>query len=398
MLKTALIRLPTGALVVLLAALAAFAPMSIDMYLPALPEIARDLDVPAREVQATLAVFLAGFSGGMLIYGPISDRFGRRPVLLAGIAVFIVASLVCMVVERIDGLIVARLFQAIGGGAASILARTVVRDLFPPSEAASKLSLMMVLTTLAPILAPLAGAALLEFADWRAIFATLFGFGAIAFVLVLLMLPETYAHEDRGGMSLLQALGAYRHILMDPPAFGLTVASAAVFGGLFAYISGSSFVFIEYFGLTPGYYAVLFAMNSAAIMLAAFVNSRLTKHVDLRTLLRAGVVIAALAGIYLLALERSGMAGPYSVLVGLMAFVAMVPILGANGMAVLMARYPKNAGAAAATVGAAQFGGGAVSAMAVGALHDGTAYSMCAVMFGFGIVSVLFLFGPGRRL
>ena len=161
MLKTALIRLPTGALVVLLAALAAFAPMSIDMYLPALPEIARDLGVPAREVQATLAVFLAGFSGGMLLYGPISDRFGRRPVLLVGIAVFIVASLVCMLVERIDGLIVARLFQAVGGGAASILARTVVRDLFPPSEAASKLSLMMVLTTLAPILAPLAGAALL---------------------------------------------------------------------------------------------------------------------------------------------------------------------------------------------------------------------------------------------
>ncbi|MBO6562768.1 MAG: Bcr/CflA family multidrug efflux MFS transporter [Nisaea sp.] len=398
MLKTAPIRLPKGGLVVLLAALAAFAPMSIDMYLPALPEIARDLAVPAREVQATLAVFLAGFSGGMLIYGPISDRFGRRPVLLAGIALFIVSSLVCMRVTEIDGLIAARLFQAIGGGAASILARTVVRDLYPPSEAASVLSLMMMLTTLAPILAPLAGAALLEFADWRAIFTTLFIFGSIAFVLVILMLPETYSHEERGSMSLLQAMGAYRHILADPPAFGLTVASASIFGGLFAYISGSSFVYIEFFGLTPGHYAMLFAANSVAIMFAAFLNSRLTKLFELKTLLNAGVLIAAGAGLYLIALERSGMAGPYTVLVGLMAFVAMVPILGANGMAILMARYPKNAGAAAATVGSAQFGGGAVAAMAVGALHDGSAFSMCAVMGGAGLLAVIFLFGPGRKL
>ncbi|WP_193181145.1 Bcr/CflA family multidrug efflux MFS transporter [Nisaea sediminum] len=398
MLKTAPIRLPKGGLVVLLAALAAFAPMSIDMYLPALPEIARDLAVPAREVQATLAVFLAGFSGGMLIYGPISDRFGRRPVLLAGIALFIVSSFVCMQVTEIDGLIAARLFQAIGGGAASILARTVVRDLYPPSEAASKLSLMMMLTTLAPILAPLAGAALLEFADWRAIFTTLFVFGSIAFVLVVLMLPETYSHEERGAMSLLQALGAYRHILADPPAFGLTVASASIFGGLFAYISGSSFVYIEFFGLTPGHYAMLFAMNSVAIMFAAFLNSRLTKLFELKTLLYAGVLIAAAAGLYLVVLDRSGMAGPYTVLVGLMAFVAMVPILGANGMALLMARYPKNAGAAAATIGASQFGGGAVSAMAVGALHDGTAFSMCAVMGAAGLLAVIFIFGLGRKL
>ncbi|WP_420405215.1 Bcr/CflA family multidrug efflux MFS transporter [Nisaea sp.] len=398
MLKTALFQLPKGGLVVLLAALAAFAPMSIDMYLPALPEIARDLAVPAREVQATLAVFLAGFSGGMLIYGPISDRFGRRPVLLAGIALFIVSSLACMLVAEIDGLIAARLVQAIGGGAASILARTVVRDLYPPSEAAGVLSLMMMLTTLAPILAPLAGAALLEFADWRAIFATLFIFGSLAFILVVLMLPETYSHEERGAISLMQALGAYRYILADPPAFGLTVASASIFGGLFAYISGSSFVYIEFFGLTPAHYAMLFAINSVAIMVTAFFNSRLTKLFELKSLLCAGVLIAAAAGLYLVILERSGVAGPYSVMAGLMVFVAMVPILGANGTALLMARYPKNAGAAAATLGAAQFGGGAVAAMAVGALHDGTAYSMSAAMGGAGLLAAVFFFGLGRKL
>jgi DHA1 family bicyclomycin/chloramphenicol resistance-like MFS transporter len=143
---------------------------------------------------------------------------------------------------------------------------------------------------------------------------------------------------------------------------------------------------------------MLFAANSVAIMFAAFLNSRLTKLFELKTLLNAGVVIAAGAGLYLIALERSGMAGPYTVLVGLMAFVGMVPILGANGMAILMARYPKNAGAAAATVGSAQFGGGAVAAMAVGALHDGSAFSMCAVMGGAGLLAVIFLFGPGRKL
>ena len=244
--------LPRSGLVVLLASLAAFAPMSIDMYLPALPAIARDLGVPAREVQATLAVFMAGFSAGMLLYGPISDRFGRRPVMLAGIFIFIVASLACVYVERIDQLIVARLFQAIGGGAASILARTVVRDLFTAQEAASVLSLMMVLTTLAPVLAPLAGAILLEFEvggqfSWFCSLrnSILFCGNAVA--------PETHLKEARGGMTATQALGAYWHILSNAPAFGLTLAGSAVFAGLFAYIAGSPFIFIEHFGMTPGF-------------------------------------------------------------------------------------------------------------------------------------------------
>lgn len=398
MTQKARIELPRAGLVVLLAALAAFAPMSIDMYLPAMPEIARDLAVPARDVQATLAVFLAGFSGGMLIYGPISDRYGRRPVLLTGIAVFIVASLACMLAEGIDSLIAARLFQAIGGGAASILARTVVRDLFSAAEAASVLSLMMVLTTMAPILAPILGAALLEYASWRAIFGTLVGFGVLSFLNVFLMLPETLSHEERGGMTMAQAMAAYWHILKDAPALGLCISSAAVFGGLFAYISGSSFVFIEFFGMTPADYALLFALNSAAIMLAAFANSRLSKRFELKSLLQAGVLIAAAAGIYIFVIERSGLATPVTVTAGLMLFVSMVPILGANGMALLMARYPKNAGAAAATIGAGQFGGGALAAAAVGFLNDGTAFAMCTVAFTVGLISLAAYFLLARKL
>ena len=398
MLANARFTLPRSGLVVLLAALAAFAPMSIDMYLPALPSIARDLGVPASDVQATLAVFMAGFSAGMLLYGPISDRFGRRPVMMTGIFIFIIASLACVYVERIDQLIVARLFQAIGGGAASILARTVVRDLFTAQEAARVLSLMMVLTTLAPILAPLAGALLLEFSGWRAIFAVLFGFGALAMLVVVLLLPETHSKEARGGMTMAQALGAYWHILSDGPAFGLTVASAAVFAGLFAYISGSSFVFIEHFGIAPGFYAMLFAMNAAAIMGAAFLNSRLTRRFELKNLLSGGVLISFTAGLYLVVIELAGLEGPITIMAGLMVFVAMVPILGANGMALLMARYPKNAGAAAATLGAAQFGSGAVAAFVVGALHDGTAFSMCAVMGASGLIALLAFFTLCRKL
>ena len=390
--------LPRSGLVILLASLAAFAPMSIDMYLPALPAIARDLGVPAREVQATLAVFMAGFSAGMLLYGPISDRFGRRPVMLAGIFIFIIASLACVYVERIDQLIVARLFQAIGGGAASILARTVVRDLFTAQEAASVLSLMMVLTTLAPVLAPLAGAVLLEFSSWRAIFVVLSGFGIVSFMVVMLLLPETHLKEARGGFTMTQALGAYWHILSNAPAFGLTLAGSAVFAGLFAYITGSPFVFIEHFGMTPGFYAILFAMIAAAVMASAFLNSRLTRRFELKTLISAGVLFSFAAGLYLVVIEFSVLEGPFTIMVGLMAFVSMVPIIGANGMALLMARYPKNAGAAAATLGAAQFGFGALAALTVGALHDGTAFSMCIVMGVAGLIAAGAFFTLCRRL
>ena len=292
MLANARFTLPRSGLVVLLAALAAFAPMSIDMYLPALPSIARDLGVPASEVQATLAVFMAGFSAGM----------------------------------------------------------------------------------------------------------PLFGFGALAMLVVVLLLPETHSKEARGGMTMAQALGAYWHILSDGPAFGLTVASAAVFAGLFAYISGSSFVFIEHFGIAPGFYAMLFAMNAAAIMGAAFLNSRLTRRFELKNLLSGGVLISFTAGLYLVVIEQAGLEGPVTIMAGLMVFVAMVPILGANGMALLMARYPKNAGAAAATLGAAQFGSGAVAALVVGALHDGTAFSMCAVMGASGLIALLAFFTLCRKL
>lgn len=290
-------------LLLLLSALVAFGPLSIDMYLPSLPAIAADLGASDAQVQRSISGFLVGFCVGMLFYGPLSDRFGRRPVLLAGIALYLFSSLACALADSAGQLVLLRVLQALGGGAASVLARAMVRDLYPLGEAARMLALMHMVTMLAPLAAPLLGGYLMLWAGWRALFVVLALFAGLC-LLAVWRVAESHPPERRGG-SLAQAFLAYGRLLGDRRALGYVLCMGLAFAGMFAYISAAPFVFIEHFGVRAERFGWFFGLNILGVMLATWCSARLVRRHGPRPLLRAAACWAACPGCSSSAMRRS---------------------------------------------------------------------------------------------
>ena len=377
-----------GRLIWLLGALVAFGPLSIDLYLPALPAIAEGLAATPEAVQASITVFLAGFAVGMLFYGPISDRLGRRPVMLTGIALFALASLACLLAASVEQLVAARLAQALGGGAASVLARAVVRDVYAPTEAIRNLSLMAMVTAIAPLLAPLLGSGLLAVFGWRGTFGAVLLWGVLSFAVVWRQLPETLPPARRGQLPLAAAFAAYGRLALDPYAVGLLLAGGMSFAAMFAYITGSPFYFIELHGWAPASYSLLFASNALGIFAANFINSRLVRQRGAASLAGIGCAAALIGGVVLAGASEWPQAG-WAVMPALFVVVSMTGLLGANCVGLLMTRYPQNAGAAAALFGSAQFGFGMWASAAVGYFHDGSGRPMAWVILATTLASML---------
>ena len=375
-----------GRFLLLLGALVAFGPLAIDLYLPALPAIAVGLAATPELVQASITVFLAGFALGMLFYGPVSDRYGRRPVMLAGIALFTLASLACLLAVSGEQLVLARFAQALGGGAASVLARAVVRDVYAPTEAIRKLSLMAMVTAVAPLLAPLLGSGLLATFGWRSTFAAILLWGIASLLVVWRGLPETLAPEQRGQLPLAAAFAAYFRLATDPLALGLLLAGGMSFAAMFAYITGSPFYFIEGLGWTPQAYGGLFAANALGIFAANFANSRLVRQCGAAALAGVGSGLSLLAALGLWLAVGNPAAG-MMVVAMLFVVVATTGLLGANCVGLLLARYPQNAGAAAALFGSAQFGLGMWASAAVAHAHDPDGRRMAMVILGCALAS-----------
>jgi MFS transporter, DHA1 family, multidrug resistance protein len=389
---------PAGAvngrlLIVILGSLAAFGPVAIDMYLPSLPEIARSLSASDDSVQRTLVAFFSGFCLGILIYGPLSDRYGRRPVLLSGIILFIFATIACALAQDIATLTGFRFLQAFGGGAASVLARAIIRDRFGQNQAARMLSIMALITSTAPLLAPSIGGQILLWFDWRAIFFFQSIFGAACLAAVLWRIPESHPPAQRRVTRFSDAFLAYGHILTNRIALGYGLGAAAAFGGMFAYITGTPFVYIEYFNVPPEYFGMLFGCNILSIMSANFTNSRLVPKYGVKRMARIGVLIHLGGALSLLFIGLTGFGGLPAIVISLMFSVGALGFLSANCVSRLMALFPANAGAAASVFGALQFGCGALASQAVSALNDGTPWAMCVVIGVLGPCSAIAMFG-----
>lgn len=383
-------------LILVLSALTAFGPMSIDMYLPSLPAMAADLAAPTGRVQMTLSSFFIGMGLGQLLFGPLSDRFGRRPVLLAGIFLYIVTSVFCAMSGGIEMLIALRLLQALGGSAAAVIARAMVRDFFVGDQAARVLSLIMLVMGAAPLIAPFIGGYLLLWFDWRAIFWVLAGFGLLCFFLVLAAVKESHPLERRSRHGLVGMLGVYGRILGHPQALGYLLANAAAYGGMFAFFAGSPFVYINIHAVAPEQYGYLFACNIFGMMGLSFLNAKIVVRLGAHRLFVLGTLLTAAAGAALLLDVVSGFGGLPGIVVPIFIYVAALSLISANGLAMALDRFPHAAGSVSALSGGLMFLVGALSAGAVSLFHDGSALAMAAVIATTGMAALAVQFGLTR--
>jgi len=380
---------PRAGISATLGLLAAFGSLSIDMYLPGLPVIAQDLHTDIAAAQQTLAAFFLGMALGQVLYGPISDRLGRRRPLLAGCALYVGASLGCAIASSMVALVALRFAQALGACAGLVLGRAVVRDLCGPREAARMYSFLMLLMGAAPITAPLIGGQILLAFGWRAIFLALAGFGCTCAGAVLLALPETAPRAHRRPVGPAMVLRTYRALLADRWFLGYAAISALAIGGMFAYIAGSPFVFITLHGVPPDRYGLLFGTNALGLIGASQLNRWLLQRHGSAQLLRRGLILMAGSGAALAAMTALGLGGFPVMLVLLFGCVASNGLVQPNAVALALAPHGHQAGTASALVGASQSAVAAALGALVGLLHNGTAGPMVGIIAGCTLGALL---------
>lgn len=375
-------------LILILGGLTAFGPFSVDMYLPSLPALAYEFDASIAAAQATLSAFLIGLACGQLLLGPVSDRFGRRRPLLIGTAVYVLMSAACALAPSIESLWATRLAQSFGACAMLVIARAAVRDLYHGAEAARFFSLLLLVLGAAPIVGPQLGAFVLETFGWRVIFWLLAGMSAVAFVAVALGLPETLPPARRSRIGVGGALKAYVTLLRDRRFLAPTLAADFVFAGLFAFIAGGPFVFIELYGLSPQEFATVFSINAFGLLVASQINARLVLRFGPPRMLTAALVIYLCAALVMLANVVTGFGGFLGIAIPLFVSFSMVGIAPTNAIALAQEHYPHAAGSAAALFGAFQFGIGALIGVLTGVLHDGTALPMTGMVVAAAVMSL----------
>ena len=361
-------------------ALIAFAPMSIDMYLPALPRMARELHSTPAAAQLTVAAFFVGLALGQLIYGPLSDRIGRRKPMLAGILLFLVATVGCALAPTMEALIGWRFVQALGGCAGVVVSRAIVRDRCDHQESARVFSILMLIMGVAPLLAPLIGGYIQAVAGWRAIFWVLFAFAAVTGVAVWFQAPESRSEETSRRARSETPLAAYRALLTDRGVMGYVLVGGLASSAMFTYIAASPELLIETWGVRDVDFGWIFGMNAAGIIGASQLNRLLLRRYRADTVLQAALVIGVVAAVLLTVSAFTGFGGLPGLLTPLFFAVAVHGLGSPNAVAGAMAMDPNRAGSLSAMVGCVQFGLGATAAALVGLFHDTTARPMAAVI------------------
>ena len=375
-------------ILLILSVLMAFASISTDLYLPALPTMAIALRAEAGTVELTISGYLIGFSLGQLLWGPVSDRHGRRLPIAIGLVLFIAGSAGCALSTSAPMLVGWRALQAVGACASVVLARAMVRDLYTGHRAAQMMSTLMTVMAIAPLLGPSVGGLILHVASWRAIFWTLVGVG-LATLAALYVLPETLPLERRNRQPLRRAVAGYAELLRHRRVLGYAGVGGFFYGGIYAYIAGTPSAYITYHHVSPQFYGVLFGAGIVGIMVTNQINSRLVMQLGGDRLMRAGTVGAAIAGI-LLALDAwTGWGGLTGLVIPLFLFVSATGFIVANSIAGALSSFPERAGSMSALIGAIQYGTGITGSALVGIFADGTPWPMGCVIALMSIGSLL---------
>ena len=350
---------------VVLGALAAMAPFSLDMYLPALPELTRDMHTSASMAQLSLTACMLGLSLGQLFAGPLSDIYGRRKPLVFGLLLYVIASICCAFSSSIWTFILLRFIQGLAGSVGVVVSRAMTRDLFSGSELTRFFSLLMLVNGAGPIFAPIAGGQLLRVSSWQGVFFALCIAGVVLLLVVVYRLQETLPMEGRIKGGLKSTLLTFRRLLRDKVFMGYALSQGFVLAAMFAYISGSTFVFQDIFGASPQTFSFIFALNGLGLIVAGQITGRLSSRVSERRLFISGIMLACLSGILLFVILMSG-GGLFAVLVPLFFVVSSVGIVTTTGFSLAMQNYGAAAGSASALLGLLSFILGGIAAPLTG--------------------------------
>ncbi|WP_286059332.1 multidrug effflux MFS transporter [Bacillus mojavensis] len=375
-------------MVFILGTLASFGPLSLDMYLPALPQVAADLHTTASLAQLSLTFCLLGLALGQIIVGPLSDMKGRRKPLIISMVLYTLSSLLCAFSPSVAFLIIMRFIQGFTGAAGIVIARATARDMYSGKDLTAFFSLLMLVNGAAPILAPITGGFILQFTDWSTVFIVLAGIGCLIFVAVLTALPESLPPEKRTKGGLRETLTTFRHLLADRAFMGFAFSQAFIMTGMFAYISGSPFVLQNIYGVSAQMFSMLFAINGAGIIAATQMTGRLAKNVDERKLFISGLLTSIIGSAALLLSLTFGL-GLFAVCASLFIIVSSVGIVTTTGFTLAMQKQEKGAGSAAALLGLLPFIGGAIAAPLVGVAGEESAWPMALSIFGFDVLAIL---------
>ncbi|WP_370465593.1 Bcr/CflA family multidrug efflux MFS transporter [Nissabacter sp. SGAir0207] len=373
-------------------------PLAIDMYLPSMPVIAKEFGVSGGSVQMTLSAYVLGFAIGQLFYGPMADSLGRKPVILGGTLVFALAGAACAMAQSVDQLVHMRFLHGLSAAAASVVINALMRDMFTKEEFSRMMSFVMLVMTVAPLLAPMLGGALMVLFTWHAIFWSMAGAALVASLLVLLFIRETLPKERRQKFNLRTTAGNFASLFRHKRVFSYMLASGFSFAGMFSFLSCGPFVYIELNGVSPQHFGFYFALNVVFMVVMTLFNSRNVRRVGASGMFRIGLLVQFVMGIWLLVATASGL-GFWALVLGVAGYVGCIAMVTSNAMAVIMDDFPHMAGTAASLAGTLRFGSGALIGSLLSMLPAHSAWPMVGSMaFCITAAGLLYLYAsrPGK--
>ena len=382
-------------IVFILGLLAMLMPLSIDMYLPALPVISAQFGVPAGSAQMTLSTYILGFALGQLFYGPMADSLGRKPVILGGTLVFAAAAVACALAQSIDQLIVMRFLHGLAAAAASVVINALMRDIYPKEEFSRMMSFVMLVTTIAPLVAPMAGGAVLAWFSWHVIFWILALAALLASAMIFFFIDETLPVERRQKFHIRTTIGNFASLFRHKRVLSYMLASGFSFAGMFSFLSAGPFVYIELNHVSPQHFGYYFALNIVFLFIMTIINSRFVRRVGALNMFRAGLWIQFVMAIWLVMSAFLGV-GFWALVVGVAAFVGCVSMVSSNAMAVILDEFPHMAGTASSLAGTFRFGIGAIVGALLSMATFTTAWPMLWAMAFCATSSILFYLYASR--
>ncbi|AJZ90297.1 Bcr/CflA family multidrug efflux MFS transporter [Cedecea neteri] len=378
-------------IIVILGLLAMLMPLSIDMYLPALPMIAQGFNVPAGSAQMTLSTYILGFAIGQIFYGPMADSLGRKPVVLGGTLVFALAAIACALSQTIDQLIWMRFLHGLAAAAASVVINALMRDIYPKEEFSRMMSFVMLITTIAPLVAPMIGGAVLVWYSWHTIFWILAAAALLASAMIFFFIHETLAPEMRQKFNLRTTAGNFATLFRHKRVLSYMLASGFSFAGMFSFLSAGPFVYIELNHVSPQHFGYYFALNVVFLFFMTMINSRFVRRVGAINMFRAGLYIQFAMAVWLVVSSQLDF-GFWAMVLGVAVFISCVSLVSSNAMAVILDEFPHMAGTASSLAGTFRFGIGALTGALLSVATFNTAWPMIWSIAICATASVLFYF------